>query len=78
MQADEQGRDGKVIAWLMVGLVHAGLFWLLTTHVAREPNAKPESRMRLLLLDATRRTPTTPPPPTVQPKLQIIPPLTAT
>jgi hypothetical protein len=78
MQADEQGRGGKVAAWLVVGMVHAGLFWLLTTHNARDPNAKPESRMRLLMLAATPRAPTTPPPPALQPKLQIIPPRAVT
>ena len=77
MQADEHGRAGKVTAWLVVGMVHAGLLWLLTAHTAREFNAKPESRMRLLMLDATPRAPTTPPP-TLQPKLQIIPPRSIT
>ena len=78
MRADEQGREGKLAAWLVVGLVHAGLLWLLTTHTAREANAQPESRMRLLMLDATPRAPTMPPSPTQQPKLQIIPPRAVT
>ena len=78
MQADEQGREGKLAAWLVVGLVHAGLLWLLTTQTAREPNAQPESRMRLLMLDPTPRAPITPPSPTLQPKLQIIPPRAVT
>lgn len=78
MQADGHGREGKLAAWLIVGLVHAGLLWLLTTHTAREPNAQPESRMRLLMLDPTPRAPITPPSPALQPKLHIIPPRAVT
>lgn len=78
MQADEQGREGKVAAWLVVGLVHAVLLWLLTAHVAREHNPNPEARMRLLMLDATPRATTKPPQPTLQPKIQIIPPRAVT
>ena len=78
MRADGHGRGVKFIAWLIVGLVHAGLLWLLTTHTARELSAKPESRMRLLMLDATPHTPTPSLPHTPQPKLQITTPRAVT
>jgi hypothetical protein len=70
MQAEEHGRGVRLTAWLVVGLVHAGLLWLLTVHTANEHSAKPESRMRLLMLEARPPAPTASPLPP-QPEARI-------
>lgn len=50
MQGGRQERDGRYLAWLIVVVVHAGLFWLLSTQRSGELRTQHDSGMRLVWL----------------------------
>ena len=48
MQGGEQERHARYVAWLVIAVAHAGIFWLLSTQRSVDPRTHDESRMRLL------------------------------
>ena len=60
MQGSKQERFARTIAWLVVVLVHAGIFWLLSTQRSLDSRTHDEPRLRLLWLVAP--DPPKPPP----------------
>ena len=46
----KQERHARYFAWLVIAVVHAGIFWLLSTQRSVEPRTHNEPRLRLLWL----------------------------
>ena len=52
MQGSRQEHFARTIAWLVMVLVHAGIFWLLSTQRSLDSRTHDEPRLRLLWLVA--------------------------
>lgn len=54
--SEQQGRATQVAAWLGVGAIHAGLFWLLMYQGGTSQDQDLETRLRLVFVQPARRT----------------------